>query len=157
MKAYHIDLRQRVVDAYQKGEGSVRELAARFKVAVKTVQNYLNLVRDTGSVAPRPHGGGSKPKLDDAGVQEVRAVVEEKSDRTLAEIVAEMERRGHVRVSDSTVCRALKRLRITRKKRPGAPQSRTGRGPRRSEMPSRSRSRRSSPSACSTPTSSASA
>ena len=51
MKAYHLDLRQRIVDAYQKAEGSVRELAARFKVAPRTVQNYLNLKRETGSVS----------------------------------------------------------------------------------------------------------
>ena len=63
------------MDAYQKAEGSVRELAVRFKVTPGTVQNYLNLKRKTGSVAPRPHGGGPQPKLDEGGVQQVRTVV----------------------------------------------------------------------------------
>jgi transposase len=41
MKPYHTDLRKRIVDAYQKAEGSVRELAVRFKVRPGTVQDYL--------------------------------------------------------------------------------------------------------------------
>jgi transposase len=116
MKPYHRDLRERIVDAYHKAEGSVRELATRFKVAPKTVQNYLNLKRDTGSVEPRPHGGGPAPKLDDAGVQELRTVVEEKNDRSLDEIANELDRRCKVRVGRSTVWRILDRLGITRKK-----------------------------------------
>ena len=156
MKGYHTDLRKRIVDAYRNAEGSVRELAVRFKVAPRTVQNYLNLVRDTGSVEPRPHGGGSAPKLDDAGVQEVRAVVEEKNDRTLAEIASELDRRCDVRVGITTVWRVLDRLGITRKKRRSALQSRSGPRSRRSVRPSSSRSSRSSRRACSTSTSSAS-
>lgn len=151
MKAYHTDLRQRVVDAYRAGEGSVRELAVRFKIAPRTVQNYLNLVRRTGSVEPRPHGGGSAPKLDSAMVREV---VEEKNDRTLAEIASELDRRCAVRVGITTVWRVLERLGITRKKRPDAPRNRSGLRSRRSVRPSSSRSSRSSRRACSTSTSS---
>jgi putative transposase len=117
MDPYSIDLRQRIVDAYRKGEGSVRELARRFVVSPNTVQNYLNLERETGSVEPRPHGGGPAPKLDDAGVQEVRTLIEEKNDRTLDEIAKELETRRNVHVGRSTVWRALDRLGLPRKKR----------------------------------------
>lgn len=116
MKAYSTDLRQRIVDAYKKGEGSVRELAQRFVVAYKTVQNYLNLERETGSVEPRPHGGGPTPKLDDASVQEMRAIVAEKTDRTLDEIAKEMGVRNMAYVGRTTVWRTLDRLSLTRKK-----------------------------------------
>jgi transposase len=116
MRPYHTDLRTRIVDAYQQAEGSVRELAVRFHVAPKTVQNYLNLKRETGSVEPRPHGGGPAPKLDAAGVRELRTVVEEKSDRTLDDIANEVDRRCNVRLGRSTVWRFLDRLGITRKK-----------------------------------------
>src|SRR5690349_8473550 len=110
MEAYSIDLRQRIVDAYKKAEGTAQELAKRFMVARKTVYNYLTLERETGSVAPRPHGGGPEPKLDDAGVQEVRAVLKEKNDRTLAEVADELDARLKVRVSRSTVQRVEDRL-----------------------------------------------
>jgi transposase len=157
MKPYHTDLRKRIVDAYQKAEGSVRELAARFKVRPGTVQSYLNLKRETGSVEPRPHGGGPAPKLDDGGVRELRAVVEEKNDRTLDEVANELDRRRQVRVGRTTVWRVLNRLGITRKKKTNTPRNRSGPKSRRSVKPSSSRSSRSSRRACSTSTSSASA
>jgi len=116
MEAYSIDLRQRIVNACKKAEGTAREVAKRFMVTPKTVYNYLNLERETGSIAPRPHGGGPEPKLDDAGVQEVRAVLEEKNDRTLAEVADELDARLKVRVSRSTVQRVVDRLGLTRKK-----------------------------------------
>jgi transposase len=117
MDPYSIDLRQRIVNAHHKGEGSVRELAQRFVVIPNTVQNYLNLERETGSVAPRPHGGGPAPKRDDASVQEVRTLVEEKNDRTLDELAKELEARRKVHVGRTTVWRALERLGLPRKKK----------------------------------------
>lgn len=117
MRPYSEDLRERIVKAHEAGEGSVRELAKRFAVDPGTVQNYLNLKRETGDVRPRPHGGGTEPKLDAAGVQLVGTVVQEKNDRTHAEIAKELEARIHVKVSRTTVWRALRRLGITHKKR----------------------------------------
>ena len=61
-----LDLRVRIVEAYERGEGSVRELAERFMVAPKSVQTYRKLWKVTGSVLPRPHGGGRGRKIDDA-------------------------------------------------------------------------------------------
>jgi transposase len=49
-------------------------------------------------------------------LRELRAVVEEKNDRTLDEIANELDRRRQVRVGRTTVWRLLDRLGITRKK-----------------------------------------
>lgn len=126
MNPYSIDLRQRIVAAHQKGEGSVRELARRFAVAPNTVQNYLNLERTTGSVAPRPHGGGPAPKIDDAGVQQVRALLQEKNDQTLDELRQQLVARHQVQVSRTTTWRAVARAGMTRKKRRYVPANRIG-------------------------------
>lgn len=126
MKPYSLDLRRRIVDAYHNGEGSVRELAERFAVAPNTVQNYLNLERTAGTVAPCPHSGGVPSKIDDAGCQTVRELVEEKNDRTLAELTDELDERQHVHVSISTMSRTLTRMGITRKKGRYTPASRIG-------------------------------
>jgi transposase len=126
MKPYSIDLRQRIVDAHRNGEGSVRELARRFVVTPKTVQNYLNLERTTGSVAPRPHGGGPAPRLDDEGVQQVRTLLEEKNDPTLDELIQQLASRRQVQVSRTTMWRAVARAGMTRKKRRYVPASRIG-------------------------------
>ena len=41
---YRLDLRRRIVRAYNRKEGSVRTLARRFAVSPTTVQTYLNLL-----------------------------------------------------------------------------------------------------------------
>lgn len=127
MSSYSIDLRQRIVEAHHRGEGSVRELAQRFVVAPNTVQNYLNLERETGSVTPRPHGGGPAAKLDDTGVQHVRDLLAERNDQTLEELTEQLVARHQTRVSLSTVQRAVARAGLTRKKRRYVPANRTGR------------------------------
>jgi transposase len=127
MGPYSLDLRQRIVDAYDHREGSIRELAERFAVSPNTVQNYLIRVRATGSLAPCPHGGGVLPKLDKTTEPQIRALEEEKNDRTLTELAKQVERRCHVRVSRWTMGRTLRRMGITRKKSRSERASRTGR------------------------------
>ncbi len=100
---------------------------------------------------------GSVPKLDDAGVRELRAVVDEKNDRTLDEIARELDQRRNVRVGRTTVWRILDRMGLTRKKKRNTPRNRIGPKSRRSRRPSGRRSSRSSRRACSISTSSASA
>ena len=127
MQPYSLDLRQRIIDAYNAGEGSIRELAERFMVSFRTVERYLALHRSTGSVAARPHAGGVPPRIDAQGLQILRSLVEEKNDRTVAELVEEFDQRTGIRVSRSSITRALKQLRITRKKKLSEQPNRTGR------------------------------
>jgi transposase len=116
MAPYGIELRARIVEAHSNGEGSIRELAERFAVSPNTVQNYLTLYQTTGSIAPRPHGGGVPPKIDKQGLQQVRALLDEAPDATVDELADEFSRRHHIAVGRSTMDRALHRLGVTRKK-----------------------------------------
>ena len=125
MRSYSLDLRQRIVDAYENGEGSIRELAKRFEVAPNTVYDYLTRMRATGSVAPCPHGGGVAPKLDQTGLQHVRSLLDEKNDRTLAELGKELTERYSLTLSRATLARAVQGIGMTRKKRPFMRASRT--------------------------------
>ncbi|OJJ20685.1 hypothetical protein BI308_20515 [Roseofilum reptotaenium AO1-A] len=63
MKAYSIDLRQKIIDTYYNQPISQRQLATRFCVALSLVQKLLKQYRLTGNVAPQPHRGGVKLKL----------------------------------------------------------------------------------------------
>jgi transposase len=65
MGPYAMDLRHTVLDAYDRGDGSQRQLAARFGLATSTVQSWLDRRRTTGAVAPLKSGAPS-PKIDDA-------------------------------------------------------------------------------------------
>jgi transposase-like protein len=83
MKPYSLDLRQRVVGAYENKEGPLRRIARRFKVSPNTVQAWVQHFRQVGSVAPKPHGGGGTPRIDAQGREKVRQLVTEQSDATL--------------------------------------------------------------------------
>ena len=112
-----MDLRVRIVRAYRNREGSIRELAERFAVAPGTVQDYLRLERANGSPAPRPHGGGKQPLIDEAELERIRALVQKQPDATEPELVEDLKRRHGSAVSRQTMGRALQRLKLTRKKR----------------------------------------
>lgn len=113
---YGLDLRIRIVEAHEHGEGSVRELAERFAVSPGTVQNYLNLKRATGRVEPRPPGGGVAPLISEEDLPKVLQLVEEQPDATTEELADELARKHAIAVSRPTMGRALQRLEITRKK-----------------------------------------
>lgn len=110
-----LDLRVRILEAYQRGEGSVRELAERFMVSPKTVQTYRKRWETAGHVLPRPHGGGRSQKIDGALL---RQLLEEKNDWTLDRLAVEYAgRHGGERVARSTMSQAVRRLEWTRKKK----------------------------------------
>jgi transposase len=106
---YRVELRRRIVRAYTNKEGSVRTLAKRFSVAPGTVQNYLNLLRDTGNLAPRPHGGGVKPRIEPQRLEDVRRLTQEMPDATVAELARVFGHRYQIEVSRPTMARALQR------------------------------------------------
>jgi transposase len=118
MKPYSLDLRQRVVEAYEHKEGSLRSIARRFKVSLNTVLAWVQHFRQTGSVAPKPHGGGGTPRIDAQGREKVRQLVTEQSDATLQELCERYEQQQQgVRVSQATMCRTLQKLKLSRKKK----------------------------------------
>lgn len=108
---YGLELRGRIVGAYATKEGSIRDLAKRFGVSPKTVQNYCNLLRRTGSLAPRPHGGGVKPRIEPQHLEAIRDLLRDMPDAIVAELTEAFAQRCHVKVSPQTMARALQRAR----------------------------------------------
>ncbi|MGV3524071.1 MAG: helix-turn-helix domain-containing protein [Candidatus Sericytochromatia bacterium] len=63
------ELRQRVVEAYDNGKGSQRELAERFKIRYKAVNSWIRLARETGSIEPARGSGGTPSELKVCGFE----------------------------------------------------------------------------------------
>ena len=61
MKAYSTDLRERVVAACDAGDATREQIAARFSVSVPWIRKLLRQRRETGSIEPKPRGGGRPP------------------------------------------------------------------------------------------------
>jgi transposase len=113
MKPLSNDLRERILNAVDNHEGSRRQLAARFAVDVSTITRLLQLRRQTGSFQPRPHAGGKEPTLDEQGLDRLRALVAETPDATLEQHRQKLGISGGIMI----VCRGLKKLGVTRKKK----------------------------------------
>jgi transposase len=122
MRAYSIDLRERVVAACDAGGATRAQVAARFSVSVPWIRKLLRQRRQTGSIAPKPHGGGRAPAFDGPGSGRLREAVRADDDATLLDL----GRAAGVACCASAVHRALARLGITRKKSRGGRPSRTG-------------------------------
>ena len=114
--ALSADLREHVLVAHERREGSQRVLAERFGVAVGTVNGWLRQARE-GRRAPL-HRRGGPAALGGAGPEELTALVSERPDATLAEYAAMLAARVGRRFSPAVLCRALRRAGLRRKKRP---------------------------------------
>lgn len=113
MRSLSLDLRTRIVAMVEAGEHSLREVAEFAAAHVSTIVRLLQRYRNTGSVAPKPHGGGMPLKLDAQAVQRLLDLVKQQPDATLAEL---RDRLG-VACSVMTILRGLRRQRISRKKK----------------------------------------
>jgi transposase len=129
MRPYSKDLRIRVVQAYANHEGSMRQLAARFRLSLSCVRDLLTRYRTTGDVAPKPHGGGYPAKLNTKGLEALKTLVHATPDATLQELVTQLATTQQVTVSPATISRALAKLSLPRKKNLSRRRARAARGP----------------------------
>jgi transposase len=111
-----VDLRQRVIAAYQAKEGSQRQLAERFKVSLSFVRDLRRHYRETGTVEPKPHGGGAVAKLGAVQLPIVEALIDAQPDALLEELCERFAQNSGIQVSPSTMQRATHRLGLSVKK-----------------------------------------
>jgi transposase len=117
MRPYSNDLREKIIQAYQNGEGSLRGIAKRFLVSLNFVWLLLLRFRETGSVDPKPHAGGHPPVMTQECLAILQELVERENDATLLELREQFRQKTGVRISRETIARALRKLRLTRKKK----------------------------------------
>ena len=63
MATLSIDLRERIVAAYDRGEGTREQIADRYDVSLGMVKKLLQQRRRTGDITPRHRYSGRKPKI----------------------------------------------------------------------------------------------
>ena len=113
MRPYSIDLRERVAAAVDEDEGPQREIARLFRVSVSFVSRLLQRRRQKDRLAPEPHGGGPTPVLSPDDLRRLEDLVREHNDDTLDQL----KQRGGFNCSLTTIWRALRRQRLTCKKK----------------------------------------
>jgi transposase len=116
MRPYSVDFREKVVKAYERGDISIRKLAARFDVRKAFVQRVLKQKKLTGHLQPKKQGGAMKSELEEYAMQ-LAQMVENYPDLTLGEYCEYWGETYGLWFSTSTMCRALQKQQLTRKKR----------------------------------------
>jgi transposase len=113
MRPYSLDLRERIAAALDDHEGSIREIARLFRVSTSFIVRLLQRRRDTGTLEPEPHGGGTLPALGPDDLERLAQLVREQPDATLKQL----KQRGGFTCSLKTLWFALDRLGLTFKKK----------------------------------------
>ena len=146
MKAYSLDLRQKILRASEQGLGSQRAIATFFGVSLSFVEKLLRRHRTTGDIAPRPHAGGRRSSCDAAAVAQVRRLVHEQPDATLAEVCEQLFAQRGLRLSVPTMGRLVLSLKLPRNKSRSTPASTTPSASNRRGLATGRRSSHSTPS-----------
>jgi transposase len=112
-----MELRVRVVAAYNDGEGSYSEMAERFRVGEASVNRWLARQRRTGDVAPDVRGGSRRARLiTPEGEEYIRDCLAVVPTVTMAMLTQMYELKWGVSMSSETMRLAVTRLGYTRKK-----------------------------------------
>src|SRR6266851_8272726 len=125
MKAYSQDLREKVLRAVDQGKPR-REIVNMFDVSLATLKRYLKQRRETGNVLPKPIPG--RPSKKFAPLQAgLVAQLQAHPDATLERHCQIWEQEHGLRVSTTTMGRAIRRVGWTRNKRRWVPLNATKR------------------------------
>jgi transposase len=119
MKAYSLDLRSKILAAVDAGDPKAA-VARRFGVDRATVKRYIVLRRATGGIAPRPRPG-KRSRLSREYDPALWSQLEAHPDAILADHCRLWAEQQGMTVSQATLCRAIRRLGWTRKKRRWVP------------------------------------
>jgi transposase len=115
MRAYSLDLRERVVRAVDQGY-SRAEIRKLLSVSSATIKRYLKRRRETGHLSPRPIPG-RPPKISPPLRDDLITQLEAHPDATLEMHCHVFEQTTGVRVSTHTMSRVVRCLGWTRKKK----------------------------------------
>ena len=123
MKPTSIDLRERIVAAYDAGEGNMQEVADRFKVSLGLVKKLMAQRRNLGTIEPQYQNVGRKPAFDGENLNQLDKFLQKHADATLIEIQEHFS--DSVSCSLQAIANAIKRLGWRYKKKHYEPVSKT--------------------------------
>src|SRR5690348_10914484 len=112
-KTISLDLRERILAAYDQKEGTREEVARRFRVSLGLVKKLLQQRRHTGDLRPRHRNSGRKPLLVQGHQQKLRQLLGRKPDLTLEELRRDLA----VNCTLQAIHYVLEKMGLTYKKR----------------------------------------
>jgi transposase len=118
MNATSIELRQLIVEAYERGEGSFAAVAARFCKGEATVRRLVMQWRATHDLSVTYTRSGPSALVPTEDIDELRAFVEAGRSDWTAELLKDawVAHKG-IKMSRSSMVRALKKAGLSTKKK----------------------------------------
>ena len=125
-KAYSDDLRRKLIEAHQQGEGSLEVLARRFHVSVGWARKVSATYRRSGSWARPPSGPrGPRSKFTVEIRRQVGEWIAEQPDLTLHELQSRLHEELRLRASIGRLWSLLREMGLGMKKKRSTPPSKT--------------------------------
>jgi len=126
-KAYSDDLRRKLLEAHDRGEGSLRELAKRFGVSVPWAWKISRQRKRTGQMERIEQRHGPPSRITAKVQANVRGLVGQQPDATLMELQERLWASERMRISFQHLWRVLQRMGLRLKKSRSTPKSKTRR------------------------------
>lgn len=126
-KSYSDDLRRKLLEAHDRGEGSLRELARRFGVSSPWAWKISAQRRRTGQMERVRQRHGRQSRVTATVERRLRNLLREQPDRTLAELQQGVWETEGERFSVQHLWRVLRRMQLRLKKNRSMPPNRTRR------------------------------
>jgi transposase len=125
-------VRRAIVELRERDHRTYKDIAALLGVGYATVSRVLRLHRESGSVAPRPRGGGNLSPIRGRIAKLLVAIVTKAPDATVAELTSALADQASITTSRASVQRAMQRLGYSKKRlasaRSNTTRPNTGRG-----------------------------
>ena len=122
-KTLSLDLRERILAAWDTGNLTRGQVARRFSVSEGMVKKLIQQRKRIGDIRPQHHKSGRHPKLLPKHRKQLRKLVEKQPDLTLEELRVELG----VECTIQAIFYVLKDMGLTYKKRRSGPVSKSAR------------------------------
>jgi transposase len=124
-RAYSDDLRRKLLQAHDRGDGSLRELAQRFGVSAPYAWKISSQRQRSGQMERVEQRHGPRSRMGPEVQARLRGLLRQQPDLTLAELQGQLEQRAHVRVSSQHLWRVLQKMGLRLKKSHSTRKSKT--------------------------------
>ena len=109
-KAYSDDLRRKLLEAHDRREGSLRELAKRFGVSVPWAWKISRQRKRTGQMERMAQRHGPRSRITTEVQGKICRLVKQQPDATLVELQQRLWANARIRISFQHLWRVLHRM-----------------------------------------------
>ena len=126
-RAYSNDLRRKLLEAHEQGQGTLEELAEEFRVSLGFAKKISAALRRTGRMERTEQRHGRRNQVTPLVQQRLRAWLRQQPDLTLGELQRQLREQMQVSFSIPRLWVVLRWMKLRLKKSRSMPRSKTPR------------------------------